>query len=292
MNYYQFHIGDYRRDTVHLSRLEHSIYRDLIDWYYLDELPITLDLTVVQRRLGLRSTDDERALKSVLTDFFECSTNGYVHSRIEADIEAYRQSLSAASRAGKASAAARRSKSIERAFNGRSTDVQQSFNERSTVVDDPFNQPITNNQEPVTNLSTSLCSVDTAAPAKKKRSAPKADFDPKSHLLSLGVPEQVADDFIAHRKAKRALITETALNGIHREAAKARIALSDALATCCERGWQGFKAEWYEKELGQKFGPAKSMRDLNQEAIARSLFGHLEPPIQQLPERVIDGEVL
>lgn len=40
MHYYQFNIADYRKDTVHLTRIEHSIYRDLIDWYYLEETPI------------------------------------------------------------------------------------------------------------------------------------------------------------------------------------------------------------------------------------------------------------
>ena len=33
-----------------------------------------------------------------------------------------------------------------------------------------------------------------------------------------------------------------------REAEKAGISLEAALSTCCERGWQGFKASWYEKD--------------------------------------------
>lgn len=41
--------------------------------------------------------------------------------------------------------------------------------------------------------------------------------------------------------------------GIQREAEKAGITLEEALSTCCERGWQGFKAEWYRREkLEQK----------------------------------------
>ena len=46
------------------------------------------------------------------------------------------------------------------------------------------------------------------------------------------------------RKAKKAPITETALAGIRREADKAGYTLEQALATSCERGWIGFKAEW------------------------------------------------
>lgn len=62
------------------------------------------------------------------------------------------------------------------------------------------------------------------------------------------VSEQVWNDFTALRTKRRAPITETALKGIQREAGKAGITLEEALSTCCERGWQGFKAEWYEKD--------------------------------------------
>lgn len=67
------------------------------------------------------------------------------------------------------------------------------------------------------------------------------------------VSEQVWEDFSALRTKRRAPITETALKGIQREAEKAGITLEAALSTCCERGWQGFKAEWYRREkLEQK----------------------------------------
>jgi hypothetical protein len=56
---------------------------------------------------------------------------------------------------------------------------------------------------------------------------------------------------MAMRKAKRAPLTQTALDGIQREAAKAGMGLHDALAMCCARGWQGFKADWV---AGQKPG--------------------------------------
>ena len=74
------------------------------------------------------------------------------------------------------------------------------------------------------------------------RSAPV--LSPSAWLQVKGVDETVARDFIALRKAKKAALTLTALQGIEREAAKARTPLGDALRTCCERGWQGFKAEW------------------------------------------------
>ena len=69
-----------------------------------------------------------------------------------------------------------------------------------------------------------------------------------SALIAEGISPQVAEDFITQRKAKRAPLTKTALAGIKNEAAKARITLEDALRTCIERGWQGFKADWYANQ--------------------------------------------
>jgi len=59
-----------------------------------------------------------------------------------------------------------------------------------------------------------------------------------------GVPKTVWQDFQKLRKAKRAPITDTAIDGIRLEAEKAGMSLGDALAMCCKRGWQGFEAAW------------------------------------------------
>ena len=59
-------------------------------------------------------------------------------------------------------------------------------------------------------------------------------------------------DFVAHRKLKKATITETVINSIRKEAKKAGIPFEDALAETCARGWQGFKAEWYKKQEPEK----------------------------------------
>jgi uncharacterized protein YdaU (DUF1376 family) len=68
-----------------------------------------------------------------------------------------------------------------------------------------------------------------------------------------GVTEIVWQDWLTLRKAKKAAVTQTALNGIIKEAGKAGISLQAALETCCARGWTGFKAEWLkDKDAGQK----------------------------------------
>lgn len=61
------------------------------------------------------------------------------------------------------------------------------------------------------------------------------------------VPAEVFADFLTIRKAKRAPLTATALAGIRREADKAGVSLEQALTVCCERGWVGFRADWYHE---------------------------------------------
>ena len=80
--------------------------------------------------------------------------------------------------------------------------------------------------------------ADPPPPAKPPR------FEPLSALLALGVDAQVAADWLAVRKAKRAALTQTALDGMVDEAHKAGISVAEAVRICAVRGWQGFKASW------------------------------------------------
>lgn len=84
------------------------------------------------------------------------------------------------------------------------------------------------------------------------------------------VPASVWQDFQAIRKAKRAPLTNTALSGIRREAGKAGISLADAIAYCCEAGWQGFNAGWYADRHaggGRRAAP-ESFRERDRRAAA------------------------
>jgi len=88
MHYYDFHIADYRKDTGHLTIVEHYIYRSLIDWYYLDEKPIPKITQLVSRRLSLVS-EQEQSLINVLDDFFILQDDGWHHGKIDEDIIKY-----------------------------------------------------------------------------------------------------------------------------------------------------------------------------------------------------------
>ena len=186
MHYYQFNIADYRKDTAHLQPIEHYIYRTLIDWYYLDELPIPTDPKVVLRRLCL-SHDFELQLNNVLSDFFTLQDSWY-HLRIENEIAQYKAQIEQASKAGKASAEAR--------ANRRADNVQQNFNARSTTVQPTNNhKPITNNQEPLLNNEVDLPHAEAVI---EKTNLAKIVFDEWAEIMNH--PKSIMD-----AKRKRAI---------------------------------------------------------------------------------------
>ena len=71
-------------------------------------------------------------------------------------------------------------------------------------------------------------------------------------LAEFGIVGQLADDFITHRKACKAPITKTALEGFQREADKLGMPIAESVAYAIERGWRGFKAEWYRRDFNNQ----------------------------------------
>lgn len=63
-------------------------------------------------------------------------------------------------------------------------------------------------------------------------------------LIALGVDTQVAHDWMAVRKAKRAPLTQTVIATLQREAAIAKISVAEAVRIAASRNWQQFSAAW------------------------------------------------
>lgn len=120
----------------------------------------------------------------------------------------------------------------------------------------------------------SLCSdISPEAIKPEKASRKPAIARPEN------VPEGLWNDFVAHRKAKRAPITQTVLDGFAREARTAGITLQDAIRLSVERNWQGFKAEWLNdrkpQPAPQKTGSAgmiEALRRIHDETCATDDF--------------------
>ena len=110
--------------------------------------------------------------------------------------------------------------------------------------ENPAPKPVNNNQS-MNHINTTPDKADVEKPAKAKKTSVKWEQEALIALMARGVDEQLAKDYIAVRKDKGAkTLTETALNGLEREAVKAGLNLSQALIKCCERNWVGFDADW------------------------------------------------
>jgi len=211
MHYYQHNIGDYARDTGHLSVIEHGIYRLLLDWCYLNEKPITTEQAM---RVG-RGYPTET--QSVLAEFFLGSEEGWRHKRVDQELEVFHR-RSARNRENGAKG-------------GRPLTQKNPVGSQSQPTGNPNQEPITNNQKEERER------VPAQRPAKPAATHPRPD----------DVDEQTWSDWLALRKAKKAPVTSTVVDAAKREAEKAGMALDAFLQVWCMRGSQGLQADWIKQ---------------------------------------------
>lgn len=90
--------------------------------------------------------------------------------------------------------------------------------------------------------------LDTEGKGKERKGGDVAKATPTPTGLDLlkDIDQQIAKDWLAIRKAKNMPLTKTALDGIKREAEKAKLTLEQTIKMCCENNWAGFKASWDE----------------------------------------------
>lgn len=95
-------------------------------------------------------------------------------------------------------------------------------------------------------LARSNASSTTVQPNNKQETInnKQETYNNKTLKRPRNVSKKTWDDFLIHRKNKKAPLTETALKGIKNEVKKTSISLEDALVMCQARGWQSFKSDW------------------------------------------------
>lgn len=102
------------------------------------------------------------------------------------------------------------------------------------------------------------------------------------------VSDEVWEDFLIHRKAKRATVTNTVLKRIRSEADKAGWTMEEALSEMCLRGWQGFRADWVNKDVsgGDKVSKAEYIKAMkNQQLSGWPQFSHSADIIRRYREQ-------
>lgn len=164
MNYYRRHIGDYLRDTAHLSLLEHGIYARLLDVYYTREEALP-PLEQTARLIGARAKDERAALELVLREFFEEIDGRWRQTRCEREIEASREKAERNREVGKRGG---RPRKVETQTEPRKNPDGFQTQTETEPKENPSHKPIANSQEPVgTERASRATHTRTRAPAKR-----------------------------------------------------------------------------------------------------------------------------
>lgn len=185
----------------------------------------------------------EPAVAAILEMFFEMREGLWHHTRCDAELEKYKRM----SEGGKRGA--------DKRWHGSKDSPPIAPLMPPQCTPNANHKPTTINQQPI----------------KKHKEPPD------------GVSASVWADFVLLRKQKKAAITDTAMNGIAREAAKANFTLEAALIVCCERNWTSFKADW----VAAKTVDTETAYQKSQRLRFERLTGRTKPE-----EKVVQGEIL
>lgn len=228
------YVADYLSATSRLTTEQHGAYLLLLMDYWKNGAPPNNDAVLAQ--ITKLSPDAWSNARTMLEPFFEVSEKQWIQNRVESEMEKANHNKKANIERGKAGAQARWGKKDSPSIVGVMLD--------RCLAD---------------SSSSSSSSSPIPTPTKKNTVAPPE-----------GVTDSVWQDWIKLRKEKRAAVTQTAVEGIQREASKAGVSLQTALETCCARGWTGYKAEWVADKSLSKTG---QMNQTVMSGLTRGLIG-------------------
>jgi uncharacterized protein YdaU (DUF1376 family) len=131
MHFFGLNIQQFNNATRHLSRIERSVYLDLMMVYYDTEEPLVDDFDRLCRLILANSEQERTAVQQVLNEFFTQTNAGWFQERCAFEIEKFHSNNSKKSIAGIESARKRKELlnkykdlPIQQVLNGCSTDVQ------------------------------------------------------------------------------------------------------------------------------------------------------------------------
>ncbi|MFC3107415.1 YdaU family protein [Undibacterium arcticum] len=150
MNYYSFHIGDFRSGTVNMTRQARWIYRDMLDVCYDTEQPLPLDLDVLCDQIGVDTDDERRMVERLLRFKFIKADAGYTHEVCERVIADYHKKAVIAQSNGKLGGRPKKATANQKEPSGFQSGSDPVATGNPAQTGSEANQePVTNNQEPI-----------------------------------------------------------------------------------------------------------------------------------------------
>lgn len=86
MNFFKLYIGDYQRDTAHLSVTEHGAYMLMLQHYYATEKPLPSG-KALHRMLRAQDKAERDAIDVVVAQFWTLTEDGLVNGRADHEIK-------------------------------------------------------------------------------------------------------------------------------------------------------------------------------------------------------------
>jgi len=145
MNYYSFHIGDYRSATAHLTNEEDLCYRRILDTYY-DRNGNLPEIKLLSRKIRC----EEEMIEAILGEFFTLSGDGsWVHDRAQREIDLYASRVEVAQKNGKLGGRRKTDLSVEEPNPNPTLTPSVPFANPTLTQPLANQEPLTNNQEPI-----------------------------------------------------------------------------------------------------------------------------------------------
>lgn len=85
MNFFKLYIGDYQRDTAHLSIAEHGAYVLMLQHYYATEKPLPKG-KALHRMLRAQDKRERDAIDAIAQEFWSDTPDGLVNERADEEI--------------------------------------------------------------------------------------------------------------------------------------------------------------------------------------------------------------
>lgn len=86
MNFFKLYVGDYQRDTAHLSITEHGAYMLMLQHYYATEKPLPSG-KALHRMLRAQDKAERDAIDAVAAQFWTLTDDGLVNARADREIK-------------------------------------------------------------------------------------------------------------------------------------------------------------------------------------------------------------
>lgn len=283
MNYYERHLGDYCKDTAHLTLVEHGAYCLLLDRYYGTELGIPADQA--HRIARARTKEEKQAVDVVLAEFFQLVDGVWMNKRAEEEIAKARAKIAAAQGNG------RKGGRPKKHLPGPENETQEkptgfSVGSENETQQKAHQTPDTRHQLTPTSSPESELPRDEQPPAT---SFPESLTQPAQWLAWFNAEQGLCLDPISRfdRKGFWPLATAWCKAGVTQSQMREAIATAKASATEAI----AYLPAYVDRVLASQGAPPKPMSasDASKLAAARTIFGtEIEGNENATGRRIID----